>query len=301
MFCSKRIGKMQVITQTSLPLPLFSRGKVRDTYELGENLLMVATDRLSAFDVVFEQGIPYKGAVLTELSLFWFDYLKGIVKNHVLELNLPLNLKNRPEQLERRAMRVVKAKPLPIECVVRGYIAGSGWKDYQKSGEICGHKLPLGLKQASKLPQPIFTPATKATSGHDENITIQQARQIVGADVLEEIEEKSIRIYESALKHALSKGIILADTKFEFGIYNDEIILIDEALTPDSSRYWPLDLYQEGISPPSFDKQFVRDYLESIGWDKKPPAPRLPSEIIQKTSEKYIECFERICGKKFRK
>jgi phosphoribosylaminoimidazole-succinocarboxamide synthase len=290
---------MQVITQTNLSLPLFSKGKVRDTYELGSNLLMVATDRLSAFDVVFGQGIPCKGAVLTELSLFWFEHLKSVTKNHLLPLKLPAELRGKPEMLERRAMRVVRAKPLPIECVVRGYIAGSGWKDYQKSGKICGHNLPAGLKQAAKLPETIFTPSTKATSGHDENISGEQAAKLVGADVFDEIEEKAISIYEAGARHAKSKGIILADTKFEFGLYDDEVILIDEVLTPDSSRYWPTDSYAEGISPPSFDKQFVRDYLESIGWGKKPPAPVLPEGIISKTSEKYIEAYERISGKDF--
>lgn len=290
---------MEVITKTGLPLKKFSSGKVRDTYELGEDLLMVATDRLSAFDVVFSQGIPYKGIVLTELSLFWFDHLKGVVKNHLLPLRLPDELKGRPETLERRAMRVVRAKPLPIECVVRGYLIGSGWKDYRKTGLVCGHRLPAGLKQAQQLAEPIFTPSTKAASGHDENINRQQGEKLVGKDVFDEVEEKAIKIYEAGARHAKSKGIILADTKFEFGIYQDEIILIDEVLTPDSSRYWPMDSYQEGISPPSFDKQFVRDWLESTGWDKKPPAPALPSDIIAKTSEKYIEGYERVSGKKF--
>ncbi len=290
---------MQVITKTDLPLKLFSRGKVRDTYELDDNLLMVASDRLSAFDVVFSQGIPYKGTVLTELSLFWFEHLRGVVKNHLLPLNLPAELRGRPDVLERRSMRVVKAKPLPIECVVRGYVAGSGWKDYQKTGMICGHKLPAGLKQAAQLPQPIFTPSTKATSGHDENIDRVQGEKLVGKDIYDEVEEKTISIYEHAAKHAKSKGIILADTKFEFGIYNDEVILIDEVLTPDSSRYWPVASYKEGISPPSFDKQFVRDYLEKTGWDKKPPAPQLPADIIAKTSEKYIEGYEKVSGRKF--
>ncbi len=290
---------MQIITQTKLPLKLFSSGKVRDTYELGDDLLMVASDRLSAFDVVFAAGIPYKGIVLTEISLFWFAHLKNVTKNHLLPMNLPAELSSLPLSLERRAMRVVKAKPLSIECIVRGYVAGSGWKDYQKTGMICGHKLPSGMKQAAKLPQPIFTPSTKATSGHDENINREAGVKLVGADVYDEVAEKAIRIYETAAKHAASKGIILADTKFEFGLHDDEVILIDEVLTPDSSRYWPVDSYQEGISPPSFDKQFVRDYLESIGWDKKPPAPQLPEGIIKKTSEKYIEAYERISGKKF--
>jgi len=290
---------MQTITKTDLPLKLFSSGKVRDTYELDDNLLMVATDRLSAFDVVFPMGIPYKGAVLTELSLFWFEHLKNVTKNHLLPLKLPPALSALPLSLERRAMRVVKAKPLPIECVVRGYIAGSGWKDYQKTGHVCGHSLPAGLKQAAQLPQPIFTPSTKATSGHDENINKEQGVKLVGKDVYEEVEEKTIRIYEAGSRHAKSKGIILADTKFEFGVYEDEIILIDEVLTPDSSRYWPIDSYAEGISPPSFDKQFVRDYLEGIKWNKAPPAPMLPKEIIDKTSEKYIEGYEKISGRKF--
>ncbi|MFH1094728.1 MAG: phosphoribosylaminoimidazolesuccinocarboxamide synthase [Candidatus Micrarchaeota archaeon] len=290
---------MQVITRTELPLKLFSKGKVRDTYELGEDLLMIATDRLSAFDVVFGQGIPYKGTVLTELSLFWFEHLKNVAKNHLLPLGLPENLRHRPEALERRAMRVVRAKPLPIECVVRGYIAGSGWKDYQKTGMICGHALPSGLKQAAQLPQPIFTPSTKATAGHDENISKEQGEKMVGKDVYDEVEEKALRLYETAAAHAKSKGIILADTKFEFGLYRDEIILIDEALTPDSSRYWPTDSYKEGMSPPSFDKQFVRDYVEGMGWDKKAPAPTLPSDVLFKTSEKYIEAYEKISAKKF--
>ena len=290
---------MQTITKTELPLKLFSKGKVRDTYELDDDLLMVATDRLSAFDVVFSQGIPYKGAVLTELSLFWFGHLKSVTKNHLLPLNLPSNLAHLPISLERRAMRVVRAKPLPIECVVRGYIAGSGWKDYQKTGMVCGHKLPTGLKQADQLPQPIFTPSTKATSGHDENINREQGVKLVGKDVFDEVEEKTIRIYEAGARHAKSKGIILADTKFEFGIYQEEIILIDEVLTPDSSRYWPVSSYQPGQSPPSYDKQFVRDYLEGMNWDKKPPAPKLPEDIISKTSGKYIEAYEKISGKKF--
>jgi phosphoribosylaminoimidazole-succinocarboxamide synthase len=290
---------MEIITKTNLPLPSFSKGKVRDTYELGDDLLMVATDRLSAFDVVFPQGIAYKGAVLTELSFFWFDLLKGVTKNHLLPLELPSNLSRLPLALERRAMRVVRAKPMPLECVVRGYLAGSGWKDYQKTGAVCGHRLPAGLKQASPLPQPIFTPSTKATSGHDENIDRAAGVKLVGQDVFEELEEKTLRIYKKAAAHAKSKGILLADTKFEFGLYNDEIILIDEALTPDSSRYWPADSYKEGTSPPSFDKQFVRDYVESIGWNKSPPAPRLPDAIRTRTSEKYIEAFERITSKKF--
>jgi phosphoribosylaminoimidazole-succinocarboxamide synthase len=290
---------MQVITKTDLPLPKFSSGKVRDTYSLGDDLLMVATDRLSAFDVVFPQGIAYKGAVLTEISHFWFEHLRGVVKNHLLSLNLPSELAHRPEQLERRAMRVVKAKPLAMECVVRGYLVGSGWKDYQKTGMVCGHKLPTGLQLASQLPQPIFTPSTKAEVGHDMNIDRAAGEKLIGADLYSQVEELTLRIYEKASAHAKTKGIILADTKFEFGLYQNEVILIDEVLTPDSSRYWPADSYQVGISPPSFDKQFVRDYVESIGWNKQAPAPMLPDDIRARTSEKYIEGYEKITGKKF--
>ncbi|MDE1797844.1 MAG: phosphoribosylaminoimidazolesuccinocarboxamide synthase [Candidatus Micrarchaeota archaeon] len=290
---------MDVITKTDLPLKPFSKGKVRDTYELENDLLMVATDRLSAFDVVFPQGIAYKGTVLTEISYFWFDLLKSEVKNHLLPLHLPPQLRGRPEALERRAMRVVKAKPLPVECVVRGYLVGSGWKDYQKSGAVCGHALPAGLQQASPLPQPLFTPSTKATVGHDENIDRAAGEKLVGKDVFDEIEEKTLRIYEKASAHAKKKGIILADTKLEFGIFEDEIILIDEVLTPDSSRYWPADSYMEGTSPPSFDKQFVRDYVESVGWNKSPPAPLLPADILLRTSSKYIDAYERITGQPF--
>lgn len=289
---------MKTIVKTNLPLKLFSSGKVRDTYELGDDLLMVATDRLSAFDVVFSQGIPYKGAVLTEISLFWFELLK--VKNHLKPMELPKELQNREEALERRAMRVKKSKPIALECVVRGYLAGSGWKEYQKSSTVCSIKLPAGLRQADKLPEPIFAPSTKATSGHDENVSPAQGRKIVGADVYDEISKKSIGIYKKAAEYSLKRGIILADTKFEFGIFEDEVILIDEVLTPDSSRYWPVEEYKPGMSPPSFDKQYVRDYLEGIKWDKKPPAPKLPEEIITNTSKKYIEAYEKITGKKFK-
>ena len=291
---------MKVITKTDLPLKKIATGKVREMYELGDDLLMVATDRLSAFDVVFSQGIPCKGAVLTQISNFWFEFLRGKVKTHALPLNLPPELRNREEKLERRAMRVLKAEPIMLECVVRGYLAGSGWKEYQKKGSVCGIRLPANLKMAQKLPQPIFTPSTKAGVGvHDENITKKEARKTVGGEVYADIEEKSLAIYQAAAEHAARKGIILADTKFEFGIYDGKIILIDEALTPDSSRYWPAQSYEEGISPPSYDKQYVRDYLEKLGWDKKPPAPKLPDEVIKNTSEKYIEVCEKLAGKKF--
>jgi len=287
-----------VITKTDLSLPPFSKGKVRDTYELPDgNLLMVASDRLSAFDVVFPDGIPKKGRVLTQLSLFWFERLKGIVENHLITSDVPAG---QPFYLEGRCMTVKKVKIIPLECVVRGYIAGSGWKDYQKTGAICGIKLPAGLKNSSRLPQPIFTPSTKATSGHDENIGEEAARKAVGDQAFEQVKKLSLRIYSAAADYAKSRGIILADTKFEFGINGSgKIILADEVLTPDSSRYWPASSYQEGISPPSYDKQFVRDYLEATGWDKKPPAPSLPADVVKKTTEKYVECFERLSGRKF--
>ncbi|PIT84579.1 phosphoribosylaminoimidazolesuccinocarboxamide synthase [Candidatus Micrarchaeota archaeon CG10_big_fil_rev_8_21_14_0_10_45_29] len=291
---------MKTITETNLPLKRVSSGKVREMYELDEDLLMVATDRLSAFDVVFSQGIPYKGIVLTEISKFWFDYLEGVVKSHIKSIDLPPELQNREEALERRAMRVLRATPIKLECVVRGYLVGSGWKEYQKSGSVCSIKLPAGLKQAQKLPEAIFTPSTKAEIGeHDMNVSEREGREIVGKEIYDDVREKSLAIYQKAADYALTKGIILADTKFEFGIYEDEIILIDEVLTPDSSRYWPASKYEEGTSPPSYDKQYVRDYVEKLGWDKKPPAPQLSDEVIKNTSEKYIECYERITGRKF--
>lgn len=287
-----------VITKTELALPPFSKGKVRDTYGLPDgNLLMVASDRLSAFDVVFPDGIPKKGRVLTQMSLFWFERLKGIVENHLITSDVPAG---QPFYLEGRCMTVKKVKIIPLECVVRGYMAGSGWKDYQTTGAICGIQLPAGLKNASRLPQPIFTPSTKATTGHDENIGEDAARKAVGDEAYEQVKKLSLRIYSAAADYAKSRGIILADTKFEFGINGSgKIILADEVLTPDSSRYWPASSYQEGISPPSYDKQFVRDYLETTGWNKLPPAPSLPPDVIQKTTEKYVECFERLTGKKF--
>ncbi|MCX8197581.1 MAG: phosphoribosylaminoimidazolesuccinocarboxamide synthase [Candidatus Micrarchaeota archaeon] len=289
---------MEVITKTELKeLKLFSRGKVRDTYELPDgNLLMVATDRLSAFDVVFPNGIPYKGAVLTELSLFWFEKLKGIVDNHLISTQLPSGL---PNYLKRRSMIVKRAKPIKLECVVRGYLAGSGLKEYNEHGTVCGIPLPKGLKNSSKLPRPIFTPSTKEDVGHDININDEQGAKLVGKERYEKLKEISLKLYQTAADYAATRGIILADTKFEFGEYNGKIILIDEVLTPDSSRYWPADKYKEGQSQPSYDKQYVRDYVESIGWDKKPPAPSLPEEVVKKTTEKYIEAYEKITGKKF--
>jgi phosphoribosylaminoimidazole-succinocarboxamide synthase len=289
---------METLTQTNLSLPLFSRGKGRDTYSLPEGkLLMVASDRLSAFDVVFPDGIEKKGRVLTQMSLFWFEKLKGIIDNHLVSARVPVG---QPSYLEGRCMTVKKVKIIPLECVVRGYMAGSGWKDYQKNGAICGIKLPPGLQNASRLPAPIFTPSTKAEKGHDENIGEDEGCALVGEQTYHAVRELSLRIYSEAAAYAKTRGIILADTKFEFG--NDgsgKIILADEVLTPDSSRYWPADSYQEGISPPSYDKQFVRDYLETTAWDKKPPAPHLPADVMLRTTEKYVECYERLTGKKF--
>ncbi|MEM4360902.1 MAG: phosphoribosylaminoimidazolesuccinocarboxamide synthase [Candidatus Anstonellaceae archaeon] len=292
---------MKVITKTKLPLEKFSIGKVRDTYLLDQKtLLMVCTDRLSAFDVVFEQGIPYKGIVLNQLSIFWFNFLKSLIKSHFIEdFVLPKKLQNREEKLELRAMGVLKAKPLKLECVVRGYLAGSAYKEYLQKQSVCSISLPSGLKLASKLPEPIFTPSTKAVVGHDQNISYSEAEKIVGKETFEFIKQKSLEIYNKAYDYAIKRGIILADTKFEFGIFEDKIILIDEVLTPDSSRYWDIETYKEGESPPSFDKQYVRDYLESSGWNKSPPPPKLPPQIIKNTSKKYIEAYERLVGKKF--
>jgi len=287
-----------VITKTELSLKAFSKGKVRDTYGLPDgNLLMVATDRLSAFDVVFPQGIPKKGAVLTQLSLFWFEKLRDVTKNHLISSEVPTGL---PSYLEGRCMVVKRAKILPLECIVRGYLAGSGWKEYKENGTVCGIRLPSGLKNASKLPSPIFTPSTKAESGHDENVNEQQARKIAGDKNYERMRDLSLAIYSAAADYAKTRGIILADTKFEFGVFDGEVILVDEVLTPDSSRYWPADTYVEGSNPVSFDKQFVRDYVESIGWKKTPPAPMLPDEVIRKTTEKYVEAYEKLTGKKFK-
>ncbi|MEM4348611.1 MAG: phosphoribosylaminoimidazolesuccinocarboxamide synthase [Candidatus Anstonellaceae archaeon] len=288
---------MEVITKTQLDLPLFSKGKVRDTYQLEDgNLLMIATDRISAFDVVFNEGIPYKGVVLTQLSLFWFEKLKHIVGNHLVSDRVPKGL---PGFLEGRSMVVKKATPIKLECVVRGYLAGSGLKEYNEKGTVCGIRLPAGLKNSSKLPNPIFTPSTKEEIGHDINITDEEGKKLIGSETYEKLKEISLKLYQTAADFAAKRGIILADTKFEFGFYDGQIILIDEVLTPDSSRYWPADEYQEGKNQKSFDKQYVRDYLESIGWNKQPPPPKLPPEIISKTTEKYIEAYERLTGKTF--
>ncbi|HEV2352412.1 MAG TPA: phosphoribosylaminoimidazolesuccinocarboxamide synthase [Terriglobia bacterium] len=287
--------------ETQLPgVKLLSRGKVRDVYEVsGERLLVVATDRLSAFDVVMGEGIPDKGRVLTQLSCFWFNFFRGTIPHHFLTARMadyPKELKPFSDQLLGRSMLVEKTRPFPIECVVRGYLAGSGWKDYQATGAVCGVKLPAGLRESSKLEHPIFTPATKATEGHDENIDWNETVRTIGRASAEKIREYSLTLYEKSRDYADSRGILLADTKVEFGEVGGKIILIDEVLTPDSSRFWPKDGYQAGRSQPSFDKQFVRDYLESIHWNKKPPPPPLPDEVVKKTSDKYRDAFRRLTG-----
>lgn len=275
-------------------------GKVREVFDLGEHLLFVATDRISAFDVIMPNGIPRKGEVLTQLSHFWFDQTEALVPNHrVLRAADPLpdTLAAYAPQLQRRSMIVKKAQPLAIECVVRGYLAGSGWKEYKTSRTVCGIPLPAGLQESSELPEPIFTPATKAETGHDENISFEQAAQIVGRDIAEKVRDLSLKIYQHAREYARQRGIIIADTKFEFGLYQGELILIDEVLTPDSSRFWPADQYQPGRGQPSFDKQFVRDYLETLDWNKTPPGPVLPPEVVEKTTAKYLEAYRRLTGR----
>jgi phosphoribosylaminoimidazole-succinocarboxamide synthase len=287
-----------VISQTEFPgLKLLGRGKVRDIYDLGDQLLIVATDRLSAFDVVLPTPIPDKGRVLTQLSLFWFEKLKDVIPHHVLEAkNFTGALAPYADKLAGRGMLVRRTDPFPIECVVRGYIVGSGWKDYQKTGAICGIPLPKGLRESDQLPEPIFTPSTKATTGHDENISFEEAAKRVGLPLAERLRDTSITLYKRAAEHAASRGIIIADTKFEFGMRGSELIWIDEALTPDSSRFWPADQYAPGSAQPSFDKQFVRDYLERIGWNKQPPAPELPSDVVSGTTRKYRDAYQRITG-----
>jgi len=275
-------------------------GKVRDIFDLGDRLLFVATDRISAFDCVMPNGIPRKGEVLTQISYFWFAQTEAFQPNHLLSRSndpLPANLQPLAAQLARRSMFVKKAQPLAIECVVRGYLAGSGWKEYRQSQTVCGIKLPAGLRESSELPEPIFTPATKAETGHDENISFETAARIVGADIAERARAASLKLYGFARDYARQRGLIIADTKFEFGLFGGQLILIDEMLTPDSSRFWPADQYQPGRGQPSFDKQFVRDYLETLAWNKTPPAPRLPPDVVAKTQAKYLEAYERLTGK----
>jgi len=292
----------QTLLQIELPgIPKVKSGKVREVFDLGDSLLFVASDRISAFDCIMPNGIPRKGEVLTQISHFWFDQTEKLVPNHRLaKANDPLPAVLQPfaDKVARRSMIVKKSQPLAIECVVRGYLAGSGWKEYKTSQTVCGIKLPAGLKESSELPEPIFTPATKAEAGHDENISFEEAVKIVGKDIAEKARDLSLKIYNFARDYARQRGIIIADTKFEFGIYNGELILIDEVLTPDSSRFWPADQYQPGKGQPSFDKQFVRDYLETLDWDKTPPAPALPNEIVMKSQAKYLEAYERLTGKK---
>ncbi len=281
-------------------IPKVRSGKVREIFDLGPNLLFVASDRISAFDVIMPNGIPRKGEVLTQISYFWFSQTEQLVPNHLVSRAndpLPAQLQNYSAQLGRRSMVVKKTQPLAIECVVRGYLCGSGWKDYQKTGAICGINLPAGLKESSRLPEPIFTPATKAETGHDENISFEEACKITGRDIAEQARDLSLKIYSFAVEYALKRGIIIADTKFEFGLENGKLILIDEVLTPDSSRFWPADQYKEGRGQPSFDKQFVRDYLETLTWDKKPPGPKLPSDVVAKTTDKYLEAYRKLTGK----
>ena len=292
----------ETLLQLELPgLRKLKSGKVREIFDLDDRLLFVATDRISAFDCIMPNGIPRKGEVLTQISYFWFDQTSAFQPNHLLSRPndpLPARLQPYAAQLARRSMIVKKAQPLAIECVVRGYLAGSGWKEYREQQTVCGIKLPPGLKESSELPAPIFTPATKAESGHDENISFAQAAQIVGADIAEQARAASLKIYRFARDYARRRGIIIADTKFEFGLLDGKLILIDEVLTPDSSRFWPADQYQPGQSQPSFDKQFVRDYLETLDWNKTPPAPALPPEVVAKTQAKYLEAYERLTGQK---
>jgi phosphoribosylaminoimidazole-succinocarboxamide synthase len=286
------------ILETNFPaLKLRSRGKVRDIYELGDRLLIVATDRLSAFDVVLPTPIPDKGRVLTQLSLFWFDKLASVIPHHVISAsNFTGDLAPYAEALDGRAMLVRRTEPIPIECVVRGYISGSGWKDYQKTGGICGIPLPAGLRESEQLPEPIFTPSTKATTGHDENISFEETIVRIGEPLARRLRETSLALYKRAAEHAAACGIIIADTKFEFGIHDNDLIWIDEALTPDSSRFWPAAEYEAGGAQPSFDKQYVRDYLERIGWNKQPPGPALPADVVAGTRQKYREAYQRITG-----
>ena len=285
------------LLETSLPLPLARRGKVRDIYDLGDSFLFVATDRISAFDVVLSPGIPDKGRILNQISVFWFGHFAGI-ENHLLETEFdqfPLEVRAHPE-LRGRSVIVRKCSVIPIECVARGYLIGSGWKEYQQSGTVCGIKLQRGLKMASKLREPIFTPATKEETGHDENISFERMSEIVGAQLAAQLRDLTLMIYGRAVDYAASRGIIIADTKFEFGLHKGRVVWIDEALTPDSSRFWPADQYAAGSNPPSFDKQFVRDWLESTGWDKNPPAPELPPEVVANTREKYIAAYRQLTG-----
>jgi phosphoribosylaminoimidazole-succinocarboxamide synthase len=299
----KQMSKEILLYTEFSDLKLFRRGKVRDVYDLGDKLLIVSTDRISCFDVVLPDGIPFKGKILTGLSCFWFDFLKSIIPNHFITADVskyPENLQKYKNELEGRSMLVVKSKPLPVECIVRGYLSGSGWKEYKEKQSVCGIKLPAGLKESDKLPDVIFTPSTKAEVGHDINVSKDYIEKEIGKEITDAAAKFSIAIYKKASEYAVTQGIIIADTKFEFGMHNDKITLIDEVLTPDSSRFWPKDGYAPGRSQASFDKQFVRDYLETLDWNKTPPAPNLPNDIIEKTSAKYLEAYRQLTGKEFR-
>lgn len=291
----------RILLQTDFPeLTLYARGKVRDLYSVDGKLLFVATDRISAFDYVLETGIPEKGRVLTQLSLFWFDFLKDTVRNHLITAKVeeyPPSLQKYSDQLRGRSMLVTKAKMVDIECVARGYLSGSGWKEYQQTGAVCGIKLPSGLRESDKLPEPIFTPATKALTGHDENISFDEMVKHTGPELAEQLRDLTIGIYKKAADYAAARGIIIADTKFEFGHTAEGLVLADEVLTPDSSRFWPADKYQPGRAQESYDKQYVRDYLEAIKWNKQPPAPGLPDDVARKTSEKYIQAYRVLAGR----
>lgn len=290
----------EVLLETKLPLPLLGRGKVRDIYDLGDVLLFIASDRISAFDCILGSGIPCKGRILTQMSLFWFDFLQEVAPSHLLTADItqyPKRLARHRKMLEGRSMLVKKAQMIQVECVARGYLAGSGWKEYREKGSVCGIPLPTGLRDGDALPEPIFTPATKAQSGHDMNISFQYVAKKLGVDLAGQLRNLTLELYSRAAKYALQRGIIVADTKFEFGFVNGRLVLADEVLTPDSSRYWPADTYRPGGPQYSFDKQYVRDYLETLNWDKRPPAPSLPPEVVSKTSEKYLEAFTRLTGR----
>ena len=292
---------MGTITEVNLPFKEFKKGKVRDIYEVDDKLLLIVTDRISAFDWVLPEAIPNKGICLTQISAFWFDYFKDIIPNHMISADItefPTELQQYTDQLYGRSMLVKKAEVLPIECIVRGYISGSAWKSYQKDNTVCGMKLPSGMQESEQFDEPLFTPSTKAETGHDENISYEEMEKIIGASDAAKLKELSLKIYKTAAEYARKKGIIIADTKFEFGKIGDQIIIVDELLTPDSSRFWPADEYQPGKGQPSFDKQYVRDYLSTTDWDKNSDPPHLPNEVVSGTEKRYLEAYEKLTGKK---
>jgi phosphoribosylaminoimidazole-succinocarboxamide synthase len=294
---------MSIVTETNLPLKEFKKGKVRDVYDVNDKLLLIVTDRISAFDFVLPEPIPNKGICLTQISKFWFDYFKDTALNHVISADIsefPDDLKEYTDVLNGRSMLVKKAKVFPVECIVRGYISGSAWKSYQKDGTVCGIKLPEGLKESDKFDEPLFTPSTKAESGHDINISYDEMKKLISEEDAEKIKDLSLELYKKGAEYALKKGIIIADTKFEFGKIDDKIIIVDEILTPDSSRFWPADKYEPGRSQPSFDKQYVRDYLSSTDWDKNSNPPNLPDYVVEETQNKYKEAYEKITGEEFK-